>query len=240
MISMRMFRFDYENILESRKSREARSKLPWNNFLKKYFLVTDLFDSIHKKFKDKDFLQESRKQDVIGLVTALEVYFKDIILYLIRKQKVDVSKLFDDDDQVKILDLENIIKANITIPDLLHLKYNFMKLSDIDTIFRRALNIKIFDELKKFTFRIDNKRGLIPVKFSNRKKDDFFIDADYYKGIDGLIKKRNSFIHDTNPKLKISKADIEAANESIFEFVMFLDTFLDLYSSNKLNNLKEK
>lgn len=230
---MRRFRFDYEKILESRKSRAARKKIPFDNFLEKYNSVTNLFDEVHKKFRKNELLQECRKQDIIGIMTAFEVYFKDVISYLIQKQKLDVNRLFVKEDQIRILDLENIIKAKIKLSDLIHLKYNFMKLSDIDQIFRRTLNIQIFEQLKKFSFRID-KTGFHSIKITERRKDDFYLDKDYYAGIEALIRKRNSFVHDTNPALKISKADVEAANESIFEFVFFFDIFLYFYFKEKV------
>ena len=116
---------DLQIILKARKNIRKRSSVPISFFLDKYFDSCNLLEKINKKIKMKHLNQEARKQHIISLVTALEVYLKETFVSIINKKKIDCLELITKDWKFDFYDIQFILKHKITINELIASCYNF-------------------------------------------------------------------------------------------------------------------
>jgi len=126
-----------EIILENIKARKTRSRVPLFFFIEKIEIADKLLEKIHKKISSKRLLQEARKQYIISIVTASEVYFKDKLVWLIDKKKIDCSKFFDKEKLYTHSDIKTIIDKKITIGDLIASTFNFQNINGIEKAFSK-------------------------------------------------------------------------------------------------------
>jgi len=226
-----MMKPNYEKILQARKSRRSR-KDPFIAFINKISTLDNLFKMVHKKTKNKNIIQECRGQIVIGLVSALEVYFKDIALLLLENCHVHEKDVMDKDMKVDLIELREMINRKITLPELVLWQYDFSYLPDLQKFFSNGFKIDFMSELKKSAFEIDEKKGFIPIKIHKETKYDefsdkyFYLDKDFYRNIQDVLNVRNTLVHDFDPKFKLTKGEVEKFGSNIFGFVFFIDTFI--------------
>lgn len=227
-------KFNYDVILRARKSRKSRKADPFTGFIDKFFIINDLFEKMHRKTKNKEILQECRGQDIIGVVSALEVYFKDVALLLLEKGYLKEEDVIDKEMKVDLLEVKEIIESKIKICELVLWQYDFSNLSHLERFFSRGFKITFMTELKKIAFKIDEKKGFLPIEIDKKVKDDLYLDKDFYVNIERILNIRNNLVHDFDPKFKLTKKDVEEFNSNIFEFVFFVDTFVFSYLIPKI------
>jgi len=231
-------KFNYDVILQARKSRKSRKSDPFTGFTDKFFNITDLFDKIHKKIKSKYILQECRGQDIIGAVSALEVYFKDLALLLLEKGYLKEEDVIDKDMKIDLLEAKEIIESKIKICELVLWQYDFSNLSHLEKFFSKGFKITFMDELKNIAFKIDKKMGFLPIEIDKKTRDDLYLDKDFYVNIQNILNVRNNLVHDFDPRFKLTKKDVEEFNSNIFEFVFFVDTFVFSYLIPKIKQVR--
>jgi len=205
--------------LESRKHKRGRSRMAFSNFAEQFFICEDLLKAINKKISNKKSRQEARKQHVIGLVTAFEVYLKDKLSHLISKKKIDVLKLIDKKERTfSFLDLEYISKNKLLVGDLIVYKYNFQNLESIEECFSRALELKsFFGALEKYQWNSDD----------GNKKNRLIVKKDFKKKLLTLLELRHGFVHEINFKANIKMKKLRSLGDNLLVAVFLMNVFID-------------
>jgi hypothetical protein len=201
--------------------RRSRSSIPWNVYHKKIEYIQNIIEKTKKKIKDKRILEEIRKQQIVSLVTALEVYLRDMFIFIIDEKNIKTDKILDSKkENLSLLDViryHNLLKEKEWKPaELLANKYNFQNLQSIESAYRELLNINVLTELKGY--KVKDKAG-----------KTYKLDKDYNDKIKKILELRHSITHDINFRKKISYDRLV----EIFNYLhFFVDTF-DIYLEEK-------
>jgi hypothetical protein len=163
-------------------------------------------------------LEEIYKQQVVSLVTALEVYLREMFIFIIDEKKVKSDKLLDSEKkELSLLDvirLHNLIKKNRWKPaELLANEYNFQNFDEVKSTYNKLLNIDIIAELKKY--KLEEKNGEITQ-----------LEKDFDVKIKEILELRHSIIHDINFSKKLSYEEVSAMFGFLHTFVDIFDAFL--------------
>lgn len=225
-------KFDYNKILEARKNRKQRKSDPFSIFSERYFLIIDLLDKIHKKVRNKYLLQEAKNQTIIAIVSAFEIYFKDLVLSLLEKKLIKEEDVIDKEDKINLFDLKEILKNKMTIAELIVWQYDFGNLFGIQRFFSNGFNLDFISELKKTAFRIRKKGSWLSftqIPIENKINDDLYLDNDFYGNIQRVLNIRNNIVHDFNPKFNLTKREVNGLTGNILDFILFVDIYLSEY-----------
>lgn len=210
-------------ILESRRNRRKRSSVPLFFFLDKYRDADDLLIQIHKNIKNRRLLQEARKQHVISLVTALETYFRDTIIWLINKKKVNISNLVSKvDKKFNIAEIDIIHKERISSGELIATQFNFQNLKIIDELFSLVFQVNFFRMVKQYKFY-----------YADKKTDFIQLDDDFYSDLENLLKLRHNFTHDINFKDRLNLNTVRNLSNNLIMFINFVDFLITNLLSEK-------
>ncbi len=208
---------DLSIILRERKNRKKRSSIPFNFFFDKYWDADSLLERINKKIKNKRLNQEARKQYIISLVTALEVYLKETFIRLINKKNLDVSKLSENiDRKFKFNEILFINKKNISVGELAASQFNFQNLNEIDKAFSNLWGIKFFIKLKNYKWY-----------YGKHEKDFMQLTGEDYQYIKELLELRHNFTHDINFKDFIDIHKIKYLTNNLIVFIHMFESFND-------------
>lgn len=198
--------------------RRKRSEIPWNFYHTKIYYIYDILEETHKKIKNKRILEEIYKQQVVSLVTALEVYLREMFIFIIDEKTIKSDKLLDSEKkELSLLDvirLHNLIKKNRWKPaELLANEYNFQNFDEVKLTYNKLLNIDIIAELKKY--KLEEKNGEITQ-----------LEKDFDVTIKEILELRHSIIHDINFSKKLSYEEVSGMFGYLHTFVDIFDAFL--------------
>lgn len=201
-------------ILKERDNRNSRHDWTWESYYQKFTRTEKLLDEVEKHIKSRHCIQEARKQCVTSHVTAIEVYFKDTLLFLL--------KTFGNDkitEHIKIKfgidEMERIIKEKISINEVIASYFNFQELGQIDKAFSTILDTSFFEELKSREFYI------------SKNVSTFKIHKNFYKEINSFINLRHDFIHDINFNKNITKTQLDRYIYISSSFIMGADILIN-------------
>ena len=212
-------------VLEKRKSRKGRSKLPIDTFVDKWGNAKDLLEEINKKIHSKELLQEARSQYVISLVTGLEVFLKDTFIDLIDQYDFGLTELAKKKHiNFDFIEIDYILKNKISMGELIVEYYNFQNLHGIQAAFSSLFEFDFFTELKRYKWYFDRKdpQGFVQVS------------KNFYPKINRLIKLRHNFVHDINPEINLKTHEIEDMHTELIVFASMIAFFIEELLANKL------
>ena len=207
--------------------RRKRSGIPWNFYHKKIYYISDILEETSKKIKNKRILEEIYKQQVVSLVTALEVYLREMFIFIIDEKNIKSDKVLESIKReyslLDVIGMHNLInKHNLNDKNkwkpayFLANEYNFQNLDGVKTAYKKLLGIDIFAKLKNY-------------KFEAVSGEICQLDKDFDVKIKEILELRHSIIHDINFRKKLSYEKVI----SIFNYLhFFVDTF-DAYMEEK-------
>ncbi|MCH5150680.1 MAG: hypothetical protein J1G30_08435, partial [Spirochaetales bacterium] len=115
-----MYRFNIEKVLLQRALRNTRSDSAFENFMSQLELIEELYVDVEQNISSQRLVQQARKQAIISLVSALEVFLKDTLKTAYDSGAFKNSQLLRNIPKHFFLnDIENIINHNISIGELL-------------------------------------------------------------------------------------------------------------------------
>lgn len=201
--------YDVNRLLEKRRLKTGRGDDALYNFYEKVeravLLVNFSEDSNSRKIKS-----ESRRQFIISLVTAMEVYLTDLITYLIDNENIKLEKLNLPSHQFTISNIIQIQKSKITVGELISMYTNFQNLDDINQLLSKLFDVKFFDFLKTRTFTFQNTSG---------KLTKIHPKQDYYKKLNIIIKNRHKFVHDLSFNQTPKCSYLSNSRDVMYDFV---------------------
>lgn len=210
---MHKSRFE-ERILEARTARRGRSSVPFFVFLKKLYVAERLVNRTHSKIHDPQLLRESKGQFVVSCITAMEVYFREMMRKAIDEKLLDVPRLPGaKEPRFSYTELEWIKKKAVSIGEIICHDYNFQNLHEINEAFEIVIGDNFVKSLRSYRYDCPNH-------------GEEQIRKDFYERVQSLMKLRHSFVHEVNFKFNLSLLEIRDMVDALFHFVDFADALL--------------
>lgn len=198
-------------------SRRKRSSRPWDFFHKKIDLIKQICQKT--RIKDKRVLDLIYKQQIVSLVTALEVYLREIFIYVIDKKNVNPDKLLEKSRKdINLLELFNLYKQikrnDWSKAEVLAYEYNFQNIHQIKLAFNTLLDVDFFNELRKWGF--ETKEGAYES-----------LPNDFDKQIEEILDLRHPIVHDINFRKKLSFETFVDCYNIVHFFVDAVDYWIE-------------
>lgn len=221
-----MYRFNLEKILLQRALRNTRGFSPIDNFYKQLELIESLYFEIEKNIESSKLIQQSRKQLVISLVSALEVYLKDTLMIAYNSGSFNDCYLVRSLQKRFLLkDIQDIIQNKITIGEILASVFTFSNLKSINKIFSGLIGNSFFKELNQYKFELKSSddeekkesEGLTTILNEDRR---------VYFNLKELYSLRPFITHDQPEKSSISEFQIQYFLSSTSLFTFVIDSYL--------------
>ncbi len=233
-----MYSFNIEKILLQRALRNTRSFSPVDNYFKQLEVIEDLYFEIEKNIESSKLIQQARKQLVISLVSALEVYFKDSLMTAYD------SGSFNDSYLVKRLqkrfflkDIQDIIKNKITIGEVLASIFTFSNLKSVNKVFSSLIGKNFFKELNEYQFELksqaDEESDIPTINNTTMLNEDRRV----YFNLKELYSIRPFITHDQPEKSSISEFQIQYFISSSELFAIVIDNYLCSIMNNEIEEL---
>ena len=191
------------------RNKKYRGNDPFGGFFSKIWLSRNIVATLYK-FRDNyevtpDILQESFKNCIINLITALEVYLNDWAIHLIDDQKFEYKKALKKAripsfslDEVEYLLEQSKEKSELTIGNIFVRYCNFQNIEKFHKIF----SLIIFGEkgmIQPLHFHLEFEGG--------EQKMDKFTNSDFEK-LKKIISLRHKYIHDFTFKHELEIEDV--------------------------------
>lgn len=204
--------------------RRKRSSNPWNFFHKKIEYIEEVLIHTQKKIKDQRILNLIHKQQIVSLVTALEVYLREMFIYIIDEEKIKSDPLLNNiKKEVSLLDImklhNKINKNKWQQAELLANEYKFQNFDEAISAFKKLTNMDIKGGLRKYKIQ--------------KNEVHFQLDKDFDIKIKEILQLRHSIIHDINFRRKISYDKCL----DIYDYIHFFVDIFDFYIRDKVMKL---
>lgn len=217
---------DVKKIAKNTKARSSRNSRPYTAF-------NDLFNSTDKALREVLSLKVSTEtattlmnSHVINSVTALEVYYKDMVdsIFKLCKPSSFEKKLKKLHDKTyKIDDLLDIYVHSIHPLSLIANNLSFQNIYNIDKVFSIIIEESFIKKIKSGTYRI-----------KENPENEFSLDDEQLKLLQELFDMRHELIHNPNTNHSIDETiyfKIQAAQN----VVMFSDFVLSKYIQDNID-----
>ena len=204
-------------ILERRKNKLGRSDKPIENFLTKWKIAQDLLIQIERLDKDtipEKLKEEGRRQYIISMITALEVFLKDRFIELINIRKLSYENVAKETKKFTMMEVSYILEQKLSVGEIIAEYFNFQNLDSINRAFGQILNLNFFEELKRFEWK-------------SKDEGTLKINEDFYKVLYKWINLRHNLVHDINFDEYISIDSISDFDTYIVDFAHFVDLFIE-------------
>jgi len=206
-------------IKEQEKSRQTRSARPFVNFMKKVDTANKLYKEIRTKINEIELVKEAKNQFIIVLITAFEVYFRDlfkVVFKLCNNEKVYEGCLrINIDQKFTLKDLIHIYKDDLKIEDIILQCVNFQNMYSVDEVFSALVNKKVIAELSVGEFVTGGP-----------KKLNISLPRDWFKEINELLDLRHKTVHDINFLIEIDDKRIEKFLNYLYIFITIFDIYI--------------
>lgn len=203
-------------ILKVRKNRNTRDARPFKNYAASH---NKLFTCLKKIVQERDEIKEILINSIIiGEVTSIEVYCKDILDAFFKICNPDFYKKTLKDIHKNKYDIDDLIfmhEKSIHPLELISFNQSFQNLSMIDSYFSKVLKIKVIEEIKALKVRKDEKSDIIT-----------FDDAEIFEQTDLLFKTRHELVHNPANGMNIKIEDVEKMLFHSMIFIFGLDLIL--------------
>lgn len=227
-----MYHFNIEKVLLQRALRETRSSNAFENFMSQLELIEELYVDIEQTISSPRLVQQARKQAIISLVSALEVFFKDTLKNTYDSGAFENSQLLRSIPKHFFLnDIENIINHKISIGELLASIFTFHSLNSINKVFSGLIGENFFTQINQFTFEVEfeKEKSHDDVKKTTIRHEDYKI----YQKIEELYSLRPFITHDQPEKSIISEFQVQNYLSAANLFAFVIDNYLkELIQSN--------
>ena len=217
---------DVKKITSNANARNSRNSRPYTAF-------NDLFNSTDKALKEVLSLNVSKEtattlmnSHVINSVTALEVYYKDMLdsIFKLCKPSSFEKKLKKLHDKTyKIDDLLDIYVHRIHPLSLIANNLSFQNTYNIDKVFSIIIEEPFFKKIKSGKYR-----------FKDNPKKEFSLEHKQLDLLQELFDMRHELIHNPNANHSINQ-DIYFKIQAAQNVVMFSDFVLGQYISDNID-----
>jgi len=211
-------KMDFSKLERLCEYRRKRSSVPWNFYHKKIYYISDIIEETDKRIKNERTLEAIREQQVVSLVTALEVYLREMFIYVIDEKNIKSDRLLDSiNKNLSLLEVITLHKKMVIKKwkqaELLANEFNFQDLNKVKEAYGKLLHLDLFSQLKKY-------------KKTTKDGKPHQLDKDFEKKIEKILRLRHDIIHDINFRSKVSYNELIDMYNCLHFFVDIFDSYL--------------
>lgn len=221
-----------KNLEKESNAFKARNGVdPIINFYRKVSESVSLINFVESKTKSRLVKLNARKNYVMNLATAAEVYFKDLIKVLPEFKKIksnsnEISDLLK--EQITIMDAFSLFKRrylgkSLRIGDIIAIHNKFENLEKIDSVFSKILGLKFLDEIEQHEHKLSRKETKFFTVDTLHLKVNL---PDWRNQVGRLFDKRHEIIHQVSFKDNLSYKEISVFWWRLVCFIYSVDFFI--------------
>jgi len=224
----------FSRIERENKHIPRRELFPIDSFHQKIYYSGQLLNASYSKFKrfkkgskKNNLLREARKNFVINCVTAIEVYYKDLVRVTPEmsdkiRRSASIKELLSSKEKVNLWEAYQIFKEkDLKLGDLLIYYFTFQNLEEINLVMSKLLNLKNYlSDIEQHTLKLD-KGGR---EYFNLQ--DLCLSRDFpnWKSkISEIFNIRHDYIHHINLKDKLGDQKLFDLFLNIYSFILIAD-----------------
>ena len=213
-----------------------RELFPIDTFFEKTYISVKLLQSAQRQFnrlkkghKKNTLIKEARKNFVINCVTAIEVYFKDIVRISPELNNEilsnnSVGELLEKKEKVNLWEAYQIFKEKkFRIGDILLYYYTFQNLEDINIVMSKLLLIPSFiTDVEKYVFILNKENQLLFEKSQLCLSVDY---PDWKLRITEFFNLRHDYVHHINFNDKLGEEKLKSYFYLMQAFILITDEY---------------
>ncbi|WP_269621128.1 hypothetical protein [Zhongshania sp. BJYM1] len=228
---------DIEKVKSNNLARESRDRRPISAFMELYSATDSALKEVAELGASEATKETLVKSHLINVVTAVEVYYRDMLdsVFRLCKPELFEGKLKNlHDKSYKIDDLLAIYVNRIHPLELVASNLSFQNIGNIEKVFSTLIGKPFFKQAKQLKWRLKEK-----------PETECEINHSDIDTLQEVFEERHLLIHNPNGNLSASLASTEERINSIFGVVMASDLVLTQFinenidpeiSSNKSSN----
>lgn len=218
---------DIAKIKSNKKSRLSRAKRPIKAFVELYDATDSALKEVVGLGASEATIETLVKSHIINVVTAVEVYFRDMLDTVFRMCKPEsfeskIKKLHD--KSYKIDDLLAIYVNQIHPLELVANSLSFQNIENIEKTFSTLIDKPFFKQAKQLQWRLkDNPEVECKIEHSD------------IENLEGIFQERHLLIHNPNRNLSTSLISTQDRITSVLGVVMASDLVLTRFIDENID-----
>ncbi len=218
---------DIEKIKSNKRSRKSREGRPIRAFVELYEATDSALKEVVGLGASEATTETLVKSHIINVVTAVEVYFRDMLDSIFRMCKPEsfegkIKKLHD--KSYKIDDLLAIYANKVHPLELVADALSFQNIGSIEKTFSTMIDKPFFKEIKQLEWRLKEKPE---VKCK--------IDHSDIQDLEGVFQERHLLIHNPNRGLSTSLNSTQERINSALGVIMASDLVLTRFINENID-----
>ena len=222
---------DIDKIIKNKEARNSRNNRPISTFMELYQATEKAFEEVVNLGASIETQETLIKSHVINIVTAIEVYYRDMLdsVFKICKPNTFEKKLKKLHDRTyKIDDLLEIYVNKIHPLELIANNHSFQNTNTIDKVFTIIIDKPFLKQVRQIKWRLKDK----PETEAEATQEDIL-------ALQDLFEYRHLLIHNPNKSLKASIGIIEDQINSACGVVMASDLIMSQYLNDNIDPVLE-
>jgi len=218
---------DIERLLQSRALRSTRGGRPFKTFFGMYSEVLEVHNADTSKFTPK-LRWVLEKQAAITMITASEVYFRDMLDGIFRACKPEAFRPVLKDIYKAKHDIDELIDFHIRGVHPLELiadSFNFQNLAIISLVFDKLIRKPLWKSVIGMSFRV-----------KDQPKTKFSLDADHLTAFERTLRLRHELIHNPDSTRRKLSSNEWSDLHSIAALIFGCDVVLNDFISENLDD----
>lgn len=218
---------DIVKVTSNKKSRASRARRPIKAFVELYEATDSALKEVVELGASEATIETLVKSHVINVVTAVEVYFRDMLDTIFRLCRAEafenkIKKLHD--KSYKIDDLLAIYVNHIHPLELVADGLSFQNIENIEKTFSILLEKPFFKQTKQIAWRLKDA----PETESTIQYSDI-------ENLEGIFQERHLLIHNPNRNLSTSLILTQERINSVLGVVMASDLVLTNFINENID-----
>ncbi len=226
---------DIERLLQSRALRLTRGGRPFKTFFGMYSEVLEVQKADTSKLTPK-LRWVLEKQSVVTMITASEVYFRDMLDGIFRVCKPEAFRPVLKDIYRSKHDIDELLDFYLRRVHPLELiadSFNFQNPSIIASVFDKLIGKPLWKSVIGMSFRV-----------KDRPESEFSLDADHLAAFERSLRLRHELIHNPDSsRRKLDKdewSDLHSIAGLIFGCDMVINNFISEHLDDEVKQRVKK
>jgi hypothetical protein len=218
---------DIERLLQSRALRKTRGGRPFKTFFRMYSEVLEVQQADTSKIAPK-LCWVLEKQSVITMITATEVYFRDILDGIFRVCKPEAFRPVLKEIYKSKHDIDDLLQFHVNRVHPLALvadSFNFQNPAVIASVFDKLIRKPLWKSVIGMSFRIKDK-----------PESQFSLDADHLLAFERSLRLRHELIHNPDASRRKLSKDNWSDLHSIAGLIFGCDVVINNFISENLDD----
>lgn len=222
---------DLTILLKKRELKRGRGNDPLSNFWEKIYRGVLLVDFAERS-KSRRIKSESRRQFIITLVTAFEVYISDLTTELIDKKKIEIERLNSlPKHDFSLKEVVYLIKNNAAASEVVCSAANFQNPDFLNKFLTDVFKVDFINYLKTHRFAYSNKNGeRVVINF----------EKDFDLKLKTIFEDRHNFVHDISFKNTPTYRYLNSSRMLMIDFSFCIEILANKFRRNRNCEILEK